>query len=383
MSIISIANRKTYVTAISRLVAATTVCLSISLLTTAEAFACSFTKIAVSNDPLFNSFGSSPTVNNQDTVVFSANLVEGKATGIYISSSGVTTNIANTNGPFSLFENTPTITDAGKVAFKANLDTIGSGIFTVDNGVDTTIAESSQPRGVYEEPVINNNGAVAFLSNIDNVQKILLYQVGVTTPIADTNIAYRQFNGYSINDLGTITFSASLKTGGISIFTVDSNGATTTIVDSNTTVDSSDDSFSFLYPPAMNNSGSIAFKGVLKGLAGEGIYTVSAGNSPTKIVDNRGPFDFFENPAINDAGQVAFKATLDDGTVGIFIGSDPVTDRVIAVGDSLCGSKVKNLSFSKKGLNNRGKFVFSAQFENATSGIYIVDPSGEDNQICN
>ncbi|MCV3214650.1 hypothetical protein OGM63_14190 [Plectonema radiosum NIES-515] len=368
--------------AIKRFSVATAVCLSLSLLVTSEAFACTYTKIADSNDPLFNSFGSSPTINNQDTVVFSANLVEGKATGIYISRSGVTTNIANNNSPFSLFENTPTITDAGTLPFQANLNTIGSGIFTVENEVVTTIAESSQPRGVYQDPVINNNGAVAFLSNVDNVQKILLYQVGVTTPIADTNIAYRQFNGYSINDLGIISFSASLKTGGSGIFTVDSDGATTTIVDSNTTIDSSDDSFSFLYPPVMNNSGSIAFHGVLKGLAGEGIYTVSAGNSPTKIVDNRGPFDFFENPAINDAGQVAFKAILDDGTVGIFKGSDPVADKVIAVGDNLCGSNVKNLFFSKKGLNNTGKFVFYAQFENGTSGIYILDPSGEDNHSC-
>jgi hypothetical protein len=60
---------------------------------------------------------------------------------------------------------------------------------------------------------------------------------------------------------------------------------------------------------------------------------------------------------------VAFLATLDDGTTGIFVGPDPVEDRVITTADTLDGAKVTNLTFCEEGLSDSGELAFIATFE--------------------
>ncbi|SRR5579883_492348 len=349
---------------------ATMVGLSFSLFMTGQAFAFTFTKIADTNDPVFRNFGFYPAINNKGTVVFSANLnADGQATGIYISSGDeTTTTIADTNGPFSLFGNAPAINDQGIVAFRANLKTIGSGIYTESDGVITTISESTEPRGIFEDPVINNEGTIAFSASTQGGSAIFISSDGVTTNATDTVNPFNSFNGYTINDTDTVAFSPNLNLGGSGIFTLNT-GVMTTIADTS-------DRFSFLFPPAINNIGTVVFKGVLNQLAGEGIYTVTNGITTT-IADNSNSFSFFENPAINDQGTVAFKGVLKAGGLGIFTGPNPVTDKVIAAGDALDDSTVTDLYFSKKGLNNSNQLVFYAKLANGTTGIFLADPESD------
>jgi hypothetical protein len=90
----------------------------------------------------------------------------------------------------------------------------------------------------------------------------------------------------------------------------------------------------------------------------------------TTVADTRGAFGSFgfRPPAINNAGDVAFAATLDDFfTQGIFTGGDPVTDRVIATGDTLDGRTVQGLTFCEEGLNDSGQLGFIATLEDAES----------------
>jgi hypothetical protein len=206
---------------------------------------------------------------------------------------------------------------------------------------------------------------VAFSAPTQDGRGIFINHCGVTTRIADTNDFYRSFNGYTINDRDTVVFFASLNEGGNEIFSFKS-GATTTITNTS-------DRFSFLFPPAINSTGTVVFKGVLPKLAGEGIYTVIDGVTTT-ITDNSDSFSFFENPAINDRGTVAFKGVLKAGGLGIFTGQNPVTDKVIAAGDSLGDSTVTDLYFSNKGLNNSNQLVFYAKLANGTTGIFRADP---------
>jgi hypothetical protein len=65
---------------------------------------------------------------------------------------------------------------------------------------------------------------------------------------------------------------------------------------------------------------------------------------------------------------------LDTGVTGIFTGADPIADKVIAIGDTLFGSRVTSLSFSNKGLNNSGQLAFVAGLENGISGVFRADP---------
>jgi hypothetical protein len=95
------------------------------------------------------------------------------------------------------------------------------------------------------------------------------------------------------------------------------------------------------------------------------------GGPLTTVADTRGEFASFgfRPPSLNNEGDVAFHATLDDGTSGIFVGSDPVADRVLATGDTLDGSTVQNesLVFCEEGLSDSGELAFVAQLEDPNS----------------
>jgi len=92
------------------------------------------------------------------------------------------------------------------------------------------------------------------------------------------------------------------------------------------------------------------------------------GGPLTVVADTSGAFQSFgfffgfTAPALNNNGEVAFLADLDSGGSGIFVGPDPVADRVIGTGDTLDGSTVSNLRFCDEGLNDSGQLVFQATF---------------------
>ncbi|MBD2606894.1 hypothetical protein H6G81_20750 [Scytonema hofmannii FACHB-248] len=347
--------------AIKRFSLATAVGLALSLLVTSEGFALTYTKIADSND-LFSKFGFFPAINNDGTITFSADLDAG-GSGIYIGSGENTSLIADRSGQFSSFF-PPAIADTGLVAFKAVLDEGTVGIYTSENTVP--IANSRVAAGL-GDLAINSKGIVAFSQILDQgIRAVLTNYDGINTTIADSSDTnpYSRFEGIAINNTGTVAFTAELKATGRGIYTVN-NGNTTTIADTN-------GEFDFLFNPAINNAGTVAFKGVLKNLAGEGIYT-SDGQTLTKIADNSSVFDFFENPAINNQGTVAFKGVLKGGGLGIYTGVNPVTDKVIALGDSLFGSTVTDLYFSNRGLNDKNQFAFYAKLADGRTGVFRAD----------
>lgn len=358
------------VNTLKRCFVATTVALSMSWLTPGKAFACTYSKIADTSNPIFQDFSRYPVINNEGNVVFGANpSPDGGTTSIFIGNSEQTTSIAdaNTSNVFSLFGNIPVLNDAGTVAFKANLDSIGSGIFSISNGTNNTIATSSLARGAFDEPKINNNNAVLFAGNSDTGRAIFLSSGGTTTTIADTQGAFSDFpSGYTINDASSAAFVAKLKIGGYGLY-VNTNGVTNQLIYTKAL----SSPFSFLYNPVINIFGTVAFKGLLK-VGGQGVYTTDGTNTIT-VADSVGAFNFFENPSINDTGKVVFKGVLDNGSLGIFTGPDPVADKVIATGDTLFGSTVTDLYVSSKSLNNNNQIVFYAKLADGTSGIYVVD----------
>jgi hypothetical protein len=88
----------------------------------------------------------------------------------------------------------------------------------------------------------------------------------------------------------------------------------------------------------------------------------------------------FYSVAINDRGTVVFSAEIGGGIgggIGLFTGSDPITDKVIAVGDEFFGSTISYLSFYREGLNNSDQIAFYAQLANGTSGIYLAERRSE------
>ncbi|MBD2777670.1 DUF7453 family protein, partial [Iningainema tapete] len=106
-----------------------------------------------------------------------------------------------------------------------------------------------------------------------------------------------------------------------------------------------------------------------------------ASGSLSTIADISGQFRGFGNPVINNSGKVAFGAILAFGESAIYTGADPVNDKVIASGDTLFGSTVKNVYFSSQGLNNQGQIVFLAEFTDGTQGMFLAEPVSDSSVV--
>ena len=93
---------------------------------------------------------------------------------------------------------------------------------------------------------------------------------------------------------------------------------------------------------------------------------VNADGTRTVVADTRGEFSsliVFRPPSLNNNGDVAFLADLDSGGAGIFVGPDPINDRVISTGDTLDGSTVQDITFCEEGLSDSGELAFVAQLD--------------------
>jgi hypothetical protein len=344
------------------------VSLSVSLLAggQAEAASLNFTKVAESTGsfvPL-----SAPALNNNGTVAFVAELEQFYHQGLFTVSDGSVTQIADTYSSFYSFE-TFAINDSGTVAFGAESDERIQGIFTSSGGVITPIISASEP---FSSDLfgldLNESGTVAFFKRSNNgqgIEGIYTSQNGTLTPLL-TNFEFGNFVGIppfpTINDSGTVAFES-----GGSIYTTNGGGTYTSVIDPSPFI-------VFDQFVSINNSGTVVFGGDFN-TGGGGVFTARDGSLTTIATTNNTFLDFY-NLAINDRGTVVFSAEIGGGA-GIFTGSDPITDKVIAVGDEFFGSTISYLSYYREGLNDSDQIAFYAQLANGTSGIYLAERGSE------
>lgn len=342
-----------------------------------------FTKIADTSER-FRGFGGF-SINDGGTVAFFGSLGprgDGvSAVGIFTSSGGsVTTITDNVNGPFNHFyyASEPSINNAGTVAFLADVNEDSQGIFTSNGEKINKIADINGPYRYFPiAPRINNAGAVAFFADLDTGPSgIVSVKDGQTTIIA---LAIGEGGLQSIgdpesmNDDGTVVFLANDSVGSRQIFK--SNGGLPTSITATLFGLQPVNPFSSqsLKSASINNAGTVAFKAdLLRG--GPGIF-IGTGGPITSIADTTGPFSSFGDfPSINDNGEVAFLASARGLGLGIFLGPEPVSDRVIMAGDHLDGSTVTGISVHQDFLNNNGQLAFLATLADGRQGIFRADP---------
>ena len=341
-----------------------------------------FTKVADSVEDGFdpNSFGCA-AINTRGDIAFRAGRLapDGFNTipGVYrANADGTLTTIAEDPKRFVFIGFNPSINDSGQVSFAARLDGGNKpdteAIFRGEGKKLTTIATTADRFAFFGfDTSINDGGEVAFAAELDNGDEGLFSgsgarKGGVTTHYLTST---SQFDGSdsrpSINGSGDIAFAESIDFAR-GIF-VGQEGVFTEIV----APDPSDPSIGY-GTPTLNDAGTAAFQRSFTDEATqEFVEQIVTGNGGplTVVADTRDEFAFFgfRPPSINDDGEVAFHATLDDGTSGIFVGSDPVADRVIATGDTLDGSIVQNLVFCEEGLSDSGELAFVAQLEDPSA----------------
>ena len=337
-----------------------------------------FTKVADSTEDGFdpNNFGCA-AINARGDIAFRAGRLapDGFNTidGIYrANADGTLTTIAEDQRRFDFIGVNPSINDSGQVSFAAILDggkkSSTQSILRGDGRKLTTIATTADRFNFFGfDTSINNSGEVAFTAELDEEfgsDEGLFSGTGgkrgVTTHyLASTS----EFDGSdsrpSINDSGNIAFVESVDFAR-GIF-VGREGEFTTVVES----DPSDPSVGF-EAPILNDAGTVAFEKTsfdeTAQQSVEEIVKIDADGTSTVVADTRGEFASFgfRPPSLNN-GDVAFLADLDSGGSGIFVGPDPINDRVIFTGDALDGSTVQNITFCEEGLSDTGELAFVAQ----------------------
>lgn len=204
-------------------------------------------------------------INNHGTVAFSGTVNSSGATGIFTGSGGPLTTIADTTGAFGPLTSviTPTINDAGTVAFSASMG--GSNvIFTGNGGALTQLTDPATLSAL--NPVINNAGQVLFQAfrPLSTGEQALIRSDGASlTTLVDNNGPYAGllgfFAGVGFNDAGQYAFSASLDAGGTGIFTGPDSVADR-VIGAGDILDGSPIVFTRLVRDgALNNAGQIAF----------------------------------------------------------------------------------------------------------------------------
>lgn len=329
------------------------------------------------------------------------------------------------NGTFSdSFNTTPSINEAGQIAFRATLNgTTGggaddTGVYLYTGGLLTEVVREGQAApdadGVFgnltSPPALNDVGQTAFYANMSgtaNNQGIFrvtgstitqIARVGQAPPDGDGTI--NSFtSGAALNNVGQVAYSAFINSPNLTgVFR--SDGSTVTqIARAGQAAPDANGTFDHVSGPALNDAGQVAFYGALLGTAAgsddnSGVF-LGDGNTITQVAragnaapDGNGVFDDFFTSAINNAGQVAFYATLTSTTggtadnVGIYLYDQSLgLITIVRKGDSLLGSTITALGFNgseafngdeRSGLNGLGQVAYFFNLADGRNGVAIA-----------
>ncbi|MDJ0900572.1 MAG: calcium-binding protein [Xenococcus sp. MO_188.B8] len=238
----------------------------------------------------------------------------------------------------------------------------------------TKIADTSGSFDYLFASSINDSGTVVFSARLDNGSREIIFtgSGGELTTIVDTSSSfdYETFGDPVINNNGTVViYAAQLDNSNAvidsGIFT-GSGGEITTIAES-------DERFLFFQSqPDINDSGTVAF---IANPPGEfdSLFTATADGEISTIVtaiDNNDSIDSFTSrPQINNSGTVAFLTFLEDNGEAIFTSSDGSLSRELDTSGDFSFVSYPNI-------NNNGSIAFFGSLDEGGSGIFRLDPDG-------
>ncbi len=299
--------------------------------------------------------------------------------GIYradAGSDGLVT-IAENENRFQFIGNNPSMNDAGEVSFAASLERDGEAIFRGAGGPLTVIARTEPGRFNFFgfDTSVNDEGRVAFKAELDRDDGFDegLFSGAGNAVATHYRASTSKFDGNdsrpAINDPGDIAFTESVNF---------EEGVFVTRRAGFRTVSPPDPEVG-VGEPELNNLGVLAFERSFSDPTTGDFVTqiVSGRGAPFEIqATTRGRFSFFgfRPPAINNSGIVAFHGTLDDGsTSGVYVGPRPARP-VVRTGDVIDGDPVSNVVFCEEGLNDSGQLAFVATLDgpDAPDGVRVV-----------
>ena len=347
-----------------------------------------FVKVADSADDGFDPIGfGCPAINSGGDIGFKADRIDPAAPrlirGVYrANAAGLErlTTIAEFGGSFDFVDENTSISDTGQIAFAVRQDTRKGGqtssiirAGSTDRKDTTVLAEASTTGGLFPDtkkfnrigfqPSVNDSDVVALKAETDTVDTFDFADglfsgatKKLTTRYLSTGTQFSEFGTFSrptINNAGDIAFEAWTDPDAVPGIFVSTGSGFTTIAAPDPNVNPG--------APSFNDAGTVVFHRIFNDRGGEEL--VSGNGGPlTVIADTDGPFASLGTPALNNDGDVAFVADLDSGGSGVFLGPDPVADKVIATGDVLDGSPVAGVVLCQEGLNDSGELAIQVRF---------------------
>ena len=332
----------------------------------------------------FAGFSQFPAINNRGDVAFVAAQNGGQC--VFKWERRKLTPIASTSGSnFISFSDDLAINAAGIVAFHANLNKGGraTGIFTSDGFSTKTIVDSTV-QGLsglgFGSPSINAAGTVAFFAPRTGLRSSVIFtgDGGALTPVLDTLTSeFGAFGNVAINASGAIAFRGILKDSNEGIFIIpnrdaqkDGQLADPGVID---VIDTSNNPDFFEFgDPVINDAGVAAdFAGFLTG--GEILSGNSSGTTARTDPTNTLLVEF-EHPSINNRGAVAFSVVEGNGDQRIFVeltgGASPVA--VLQTGDPLFGSTIAVVKVGRFAFNDHFRLAFEYELADGRAGIGIA-----------
>jgi hypothetical protein len=132
-------------------------------------------------------------------------------------------------------------------------------------------------------------------------------------------------------------------------------------------------------PIAANDAGSAAYAGEFSTPGGpvKAVFVDETVVWETRIggFEDLGAFPIAA-VALNDAGTVAFLLEF-SGALGrrLYLGADPVEDRVIGRGDPLCDGVVQGIEFQRFGLNDAGQLALGLELAGGRRLVVRAEPT--------
>lgn len=201
----------------------------------------------------------------------------------------------------------PTMNNDHMVAFRAEASA-GPGIFKTDGRSIVALADSLRFAAFHGLPVINRSGRVVFRADLKSGgQVIVADDQGVQATVADTSDVFAELGKFPcLNDAGTVAFSATLRDGRSGVFLA-SGGEVSHVVDTAS-------EFESVRGALLDDEGGILFFATPR----EGLLGIYDGDARRILSIGEALFgsavaDFALNPvSINSAGQFAVRLKLAD-----------------------------------------------------------------------
>jgi hypothetical protein len=302
-------------------------------------------------------------INDRGVVAFQATGSRG-GSGVYRGDGGpISTIIESPTSPLTVVRSHPDIDARGAVCFYAELRSGRRAVVLSHASRMTILAGDAGPLG----PTMNDNGTVAFRADLgSDASGIYTGQDGLVTPVAATGELFSAFHGLPvINSYGVVVFRADLTSGGQGIYLGD-GGPPIVVAEAGL-------AFSGLgHFPFMDDAGSVAFCAGLAG-GGSGIFVASAGHIET-VIDTTGAYESFRGALLSDEGQLIFYGTPRGGELGVFTGRDPSRDWILRVGGPLFDSTVVEFALNPVSINRIGQIAIRVKLANNRQLVVRADP---------